>query len=166
MVTKPKVLRRAMRYLLVRTVGTVQYVNVKQVIIAPVKPQTKRLVFLGPTQPAQNQFRVLNVHLARMPILLVPQLATSVATMHTNRNPMLRNAFQCKKGSTNRAPQPKSNVRRVNPVPGATQRAKIAWKEHSKPLQVKPPATTAPADGEIPATARPAATPYHRVRTH
>ena len=96
-----------MRYLLVRTVGTVKYVNVKQVIIAPVNPPTRPRVILGHIQPAQNQFRVLNAHPERMPILLVPQLAKSVKTMHTNPNPMLRNAFQCKKGITNRVQQPK-----------------------------------------------------------
>ena len=80
--------------LLVRTVGTVKCVNVKRGITAPVKPQTKQLVFLGRTQPDQNQFRVLNAHLARMPALLVPQRAKSVILIPTKRNPMLQNAFQ------------------------------------------------------------------------
>ena len=47
----------------------------------------------------------------------------------------------------------------------ATQRAKIAGKERSKALQVKPLATTAPADGAIRAMDRQVATPYHRGRT-
>ena len=47
----------------------------------------------------------------------------------------------------------------------ATQRAKIAGKEHFKAKQVEPLATTAPTDGAIPATDRLAATPYHRGRT-
>jgi hypothetical protein len=111
--TKPKVPRHAMVYPPDRTVGTVKCVNVQQVIIAPAKPPTKRLVILGRMQPVQNQSRVLNVHLERMRPLLALRLAKIVTTMHTNPNPMLRYAFQCKKGSTNRAQQPKSNARRV-----------------------------------------------------
>ena len=91
---KPKVPRHAMVFLLDPTVGTEKYVNVKQAIIAPVKPQTKRLVVLGRMQPVQNQFRVLNVHPARTRPLLVPRLAKIVILIPTNRNPMLRNAFQ------------------------------------------------------------------------
>ena len=105
--TKPKVPRHAMVFLLDPTVGTVKYVNVKQVIIAKVKPPTKPLVILGRTRPVRNQSRVLNAHPERMPTLLVPQLAKIVKTMHTNQNPMLRNAFQCKKVFTNPAQQPK-----------------------------------------------------------
>jgi hypothetical protein len=105
--TKPKVPRHAMRCLLDPTVGTVKYVTVKQVIIAPVNPPTKPLVILGRMQPVQNQFRVLNVHPERMPILFVPQLAKTATTIPTNRNPMRRHAFQCKQGITNRAQQPK-----------------------------------------------------------
>ena len=96
-----------MRYLLVRTVGTVKYVNVKQVIIAPVKPPIKLRVLLVRMQPYQSQFRVLNAHPERMPILLVPHLAKIVALTPTNANPMLRNAFQCKKVSINPGQQPK-----------------------------------------------------------
>ena len=92
--TKPKVPRHAMVFLLDRTVGTVKYVTVKQVIIAPVNPPTKPLVILGRMQPVQNPFHVLNAHPARMPALLVPQLAKIVTIMHTNPIPMLRNAFQ------------------------------------------------------------------------
>jgi len=91
--TKPKVLRHAMLSLPDRTVGTAKCVNVKQVIFTKVKPQTKLFVILGRMQPDQNQYPVLNAHLARMPILLVPLLAKSVVTMHTNRTPMLRNVF-------------------------------------------------------------------------
>jgi hypothetical protein len=100
--TQLKVPRHAMLSLLDRTVGTVKYVNVKQAIIAPVKPPTKRLVILDRMQPVQNQYRVLNVHRALLQHCLVPQLAKIVTMVPTNPNPMLRNAFQCKKGSTNR----------------------------------------------------------------
>ena len=92
--TKPQVPRHAMLSLPDRTVGTANCMNVKQVIFALAKPQIKLFVILGRMQPEQNQFRVLNAHLARMPILLVLQLAKSVATMHTNPDPMLRNAFR------------------------------------------------------------------------
>ena len=91
---KPKVPRHAMVFLLDPTVGTVKYVNVKQVIIAPVKPPTKRLVILGRMQPVQNQFRVLNVRPERMPTLSVPKPAKIAILIPTNRNPMRRNAFQ------------------------------------------------------------------------
>ena len=92
--TLPKDPQHAMRCLLDRTVGMVKYVTVKQVIIAPVNPPTKPLVILGRMQLVQNQFRVLNVHPERMRLLLVPQLATIATLIPTNRNPMLRNAFQ------------------------------------------------------------------------
>ena len=92
--TKPKVPRHAMVFLLDRTVGTVKYVTVKQVIIAPVNPPTKPPVILGRMQPVQNQFHVLNAPPARTRPLLVPQLAKIVILIPTNRNPMLRNAFQ------------------------------------------------------------------------
>ena len=91
--TKPQVPRHAMLSLLDPTVGTVKCVNVKQVTFALAKPQIKLFVILGRMQPDQNQYPVLNAHLARMPILLVPLLAKSVVTMHTNRAPMLRNVF-------------------------------------------------------------------------
>jgi hypothetical protein len=154
-----------MRYLLVRTVGTVKYVNVKQVIIAPVKPQIKLRVLLVRMQPDQNQFRVLNALPERMPTLLVPYLAKIVALIPTNGNPMLRNVLKSKVVITVLVQQPKWSVQPVNPVPVATPHAKIAGKERSKALQVKPLATTAPADGAMTATVRPAATPYHRGRT-
>ena len=98
--------------LLVRTVGTVKYVNVIKGIIAPVKPPIKPLAGLDRMQPDQNQFRVLNAHPECMPTLLVPKFVKIVTVIPTNPNPMLRNAFQCKEGSTNRVQQPKSNARR------------------------------------------------------
>ena len=82
-----------MLYLLDRTVGTVKYVNAKQVIIAPAKPQTKPLVLLVRMQPDQNQFRVLNALPERMPTLLVPYLVKIATVIPINTNPMLQNAF-------------------------------------------------------------------------
>ena len=105
--TKPKVPRHAMRCLLDRTVGTVKYVNVKRVITAPAKPQTKPLARPDPTPPTKDPLHALNAHPERMPTLLVLYLAKIVNVIPTNPNPMLRNAFQCKKGSTNRVPQHK-----------------------------------------------------------
>jgi hypothetical protein len=99
--------------------------NVVQVIFAKVKPPIKPLVILDRMQLDQNQFRVLNVHQEPMPILLVPYLAKNVTLSPTNSNPMLRNAFQCKKDSTNRAQQPKSNARRVKQELVVTKRVKI-----------------------------------------
>ncbi len=72
-----------------RTVGTVKCVNVKQVIFALAKPQIKLFVILGRMQPEQNQFRVLNAHLARMPTLLVPAFVKLVILIPTNPTPKL-----------------------------------------------------------------------------
>ena len=105
--TKPKVLRRAMVFLLVRTVGMVHLKNVILVIFAKVKPPIKPLAHPDSTPPTKNPLLASNVHRASTLGLLAPYLAKSVTTMHTNPGPMLRNAFQCKKGSTNRDQQPK-----------------------------------------------------------
>ena len=158
--------RVATLFLLVFTILMVLLKDVTKDIIAPVKPPIKLRVLLVRMQPYQSQFRVLNAHPESMPTLLLPHLAKIVAVIPTNRNPMLQNAFQCKKVSTNRVQQPKSFVQQVNQDMVATPHATIAWKGRSKALQVKPLATTAPADGGTRATDRPAATPYHRGRTH
>ena len=55
---------------------------------------------------------------------MVPKLAKVVTTMHTNQNPMLRNAFEYKKGFTNRVQQPKSRVRQVKQERIKTQQRK------------------------------------------
>ena len=140
--------------------------NVLQVIFVKVKPPIKPHAYPDLTPPTKDPLHALNAHLGRMPARLAPLIAKLVIRIPTNPTPMLRNAFQCKKGSTNRVQQPKSNARRVNQDVVATQRAKIAGKEHFKAKQVKPLATTAQADGAIPATDRPAATPCHQGRTH
>ena len=113
----------------------------------------------------KDLFHASPARLACMPTLLVPSLAKIVTTMLTNPNPMLRNAFQSKKGSTNRVPQPKLSVQRVNQGVAATQRVKIARQERSKARPATPPVTLAPADGAIRATDPLVATPYHRGRT-
>jgi hypothetical protein len=94
LVTEPKVLLRAMVFLLVRTVGTIKFVNVKLVIFAPEKPQTKPLVNLDRTQPKQVPSHALSVHPVRTLLcpVLVPVII--VVTMNINENPMLPNAFQ------------------------------------------------------------------------
>ena len=101
--------------------------NVIQDIFAKAKPPIKPLAYLDPTPRKKDPLRALNVHLGRMPTSLGPYLVKNVTTMRTNLNPMLRNAFQCKKVSTNPVQQTKLFVQRVNPVPVVTQRAKIAW---------------------------------------
>jgi hypothetical protein len=125
LVTKPKVLRHAMVFLLVRTVGMAHFEHVILVIFAKVKPPIKPLAFLGPTPTKKDPLRALNVHQARMQHCLVPYLAKIATLIPTNPNPMLRNAFQCKKGSTNRVQQPKLNARRVKRAMVATQCVKI-----------------------------------------
>ena len=84
-----------------------------QVIFAKVKPPIKLLARPDPTPPTKDPLHALNAHPERMPTLLVPKLVKIVTVIPTNPNPMLRNAFQCKKDSTNPVQQPKSNARRV-----------------------------------------------------
>ena len=96
-----------------------------KVIIALVKPPIKPLAYRDLTPPKQGPLPALNAHPERMPILLVPKFAKIVPTIPTNRNPTLQDAFQCKKGSTNRVQQPKSNAQRVKQDLVATQHAKI-----------------------------------------
>ena len=93
LVTQLKVLRHAMQSLLDLTVGTVKFVNVKQVIIALVKLPIKLLVFLGRTPPKQDRLYALNVHPAHLPTQLAPLIVKTAMMIPTSRNPMLRNAF-------------------------------------------------------------------------
>ncbi len=93
LVTKPKVPRHAMRCLLVRTIGTVHFENVIPVIFAKAKPPIKPLAHPDPTPPTKDPLPALNARPERMPTLLVPKLVNIAKTMHTNRNPMLRNVF-------------------------------------------------------------------------
>ena len=79
----------------------------------------------GPMPLTKDPLHALNAHPARVPTLLVTKIAKIVTTIHTNRNSMLQNAFQCKKGSTNRVQQPKLNARWVKQEAVAMQRAKI-----------------------------------------
>ena len=157
--------QHVMRYLQVRTVGTVHFENVFPVISAKVKPPIKPLAHLDSTPPKQDPLHALNVRPERTPTLSVPKPAKIATLIPTSRHPMRRNAFQCKQGITNPVQLPKSNARRANQEAVATQRVKIAWKEPFKARPVKPPATTAPVDGAILATDRPVATPYHRGRS-
>ena len=91
------------------------------------------------TQQVRDQLHALIVHPERMPILLVPLIAKIVTTMHTSPTPMLRNAFQCKKGSINRVQQPKLNARRVKQDVVVTKRVKIValdgFKNHQATLR-------------------------------
>ena len=105
--TKPKVPRHAMRCLLDPTGGTVHFEHVNPVISVKVKPQIKQLARPDPTPPTKEPLHALNAHPECMPTLLKPKLVKFVTVIPTNPNPMLRNAFQCKKGSTNPVQQPK-----------------------------------------------------------
>ena len=92
--TQLKVPRHAMLSLLDLTVGTVKCVNVKRDITAPVKPPIKPLAHPDPTPPTKDPLHALNVHLERMPTCLAPLIVKTAILIPTNRNPMLRNAFQ------------------------------------------------------------------------
>ena len=97
----------------------------RKVIIALVKPPIKLLAHLDFTPPKKDPLPALNAHPERMPIRFVPQLAKIVTAMHSNRDSMLRHAFQCKQGITNRAQQPKSSAQRVKQELVVTKRVKI-----------------------------------------
>jgi len=99
--------------------------NVLQVIFVKVKPPIKLRAHPDPTPPTKDPLYALNVHLERMPTCLAPLIAKLVILIPTNTNPMLRNAFQCKKGTTNRVQQPKSNARRVKRAVVVVQPAMI-----------------------------------------
>ena len=117
--------------------------HVKKGIFVKVQPPIKPLAHPDSTPPNQDPLRALNAHPERMPILFVPKFAMFVPKIPTNRNPMLRNAFQCKKGSTNRVPQPKSNVRRVKLEVVATQHVKIVTLGYTKTCPATPRALNA-----------------------
>jgi hypothetical protein len=99
--------------------------NVIQDIFAKAKPPIKPLAHPDPTQPKKDPLHALNARPEHMPTLLVPYLVKIVTTMHTNQNPMRRNAFQCKKDSTNWVQQPKLNARRVKLEMVVTKRVNI-----------------------------------------
>ena len=120
--------------------------HVTRVIFAKVKPPIKPLVYPDPTPTKKDPLRALNVHLGRMPTSLGPYLVKNVTTMRTNLNPMLRNAFQCKKVSTNRAQQPKSNVQRVKQELVAMQHAILVRLVGFKNYQAIPRAVNVPLD--------------------
>ena len=105
--TKPKVPQHAMPCLLVPTVGITHFNHVTRVIFAKVKPPIKPLARPDPTPPTKDPLHALNAHQERMPTLLVPHLAKVVTVIPINPNPMQRNAFECKKVSTNPVQQPK-----------------------------------------------------------
>jgi hypothetical protein len=63
--------------------------------------------------------------------------------MRTNQNPMLRNVFRCKKGTTNPVQQPKSNVQQAKQEVAATQRVKTVWKDSFKMHRATPRAANA-----------------------
>jgi hypothetical protein len=102
-----KVLRRAMLSHLGHIFGTKKFENANQDIIVLAKHSMKPLAHLDPTPPTKDPLDALNAHPVPLPTRLVPKLVKIVTLIPTNPNPMRRNAFQCKKGSTNPVPQHK-----------------------------------------------------------
>jgi hypothetical protein len=111
--TTQKVQQRATLFLPVPIIGTKKFVNAIPVIFVKVKPRIKQVVGPVSTPPTKDPLHALNAPLERMLILSVPYLVKIAMPMHTNRDSMLRNAFQSKKGFTNRVQQPKSRVQQV-----------------------------------------------------
>ena len=130
--------QRVLLYLLVPT-GMVLYENVIQVIIVKVKQQTKSNVNQDHMLPEEDPLRALNARPVPIPTRLVPFRVKIVTLVPTNRNPMLRTVFQCKKGFTNRVQQPRSNVQRVKQEEVVIQVVKNATKEDFKPWRGTPP---------------------------
>jgi hypothetical protein len=110
--------------------------------------------------PLLNVWIVIQERTLLLPALL---LVIRVATMNTNRNPMLRSAYLCKKGTTGPVQQPKSNARRVKQDVVATLHVKIVKLDRIKVYPATPRATNAPLDGRL-KTAVPNAPPAARAR--
>ena len=91
----------------------------------------------------------LNAHLERMLNLLVPSRVKIVTLVPTNRNPILRNAFQCKKDTTGPVQQPKSNVQRVKQETVVVQLVKNATEEDFKPWRETQHVSIVPVGGVI-----------------
>jgi hypothetical protein len=142
--TTQTVQQRATLSLPVHIIGTKKFVNAIPVIFVKVKPPIKQVVNLDPTPPKQDPLHALNAPLERMPTLSVPYLVMIAVPMHTNRDSMLRHAFQSKKGTTSRDQQPKSNAQLGKQEVGATQRARTAWKDSFKMHRATPRALNAP----------------------
>jgi hypothetical protein len=81
--------------------------NVIPVIFVRVPPPIKPLAHPDPMPPKKDPLHASNVHLGHMLTCLAPLIVKSAMVIPTNQNPMLRNAFQCKKVSTNPVQQPK-----------------------------------------------------------
>ena len=78
--------------------------------------------------------------------LLVPSRVKTVTLVPTNRNPILRNAFLCKKDTTGPVQQPKSNVQRVKQETVVIQLVKNATEEDFKPWRETPHVCIVPVD--------------------
>ena len=159
--------QRVLLYLLVLT-GMVLYENVIQVIIVKVKQQTKSNVNQDHMLPEEDPLRVLNARPVPILTRLVPFRVKIVTLVPTNRNPMLRDVFQCKKDSIVQDQQPKWNVQRVKEemvVVHVAQHAKNAIKEDFKRWREKPYVSIVPADGILQPVGRLDASQYHRGRT-
>ena len=123
--------QRVLLYLLVPT-GMVLYENVIQVIIVKVKQQTKSNVNQDHMLPEEDPLRALNARPVPIPTRLVPFRVKIVTLVPTNRNPMLRDVFQCKKDSIVQDQQPKWNVQQVKEETVVVKLVKNATKEDFK----------------------------------
>jgi hypothetical protein len=96
------------------------------------------IVLLDPTPPTKDPLHALNAHPVPTPTRLAPSRVKTVTRVPTNRNPILRNAFQCKKDTTGPVQQPKSNAQRVKQETVVIQLVKNATKEDFKTWQETP----------------------------
>ena len=105
--TPQQVLRHAMVFLPDPTVGMVEYENVKQVIIVMVRQPIKQNVYPDRMLQKWDPFHALNVRQERMQDRLAWIVVTSVAKIHINQTPIVPNAFQFRKVTTNQAQRQK-----------------------------------------------------------
>ena len=118
---KSKVPPRALPFLPDHIFGMNKFENANPDLFVLVKRSIKLHAHPGRTPKKQGRYHASNVHRVRMQLLVVPQNATSATTMNTNPTRMLPNAFQFKKGITDRVRQLKFNAQQVKQEVAATQ---------------------------------------------
>jgi len=99
---------------------------------------------------------ITKVNLFKLPVcrvcqeLMLHRMAQSRAFIavkaNINQNPMLRNAFKCKKGIINRDPQPKSNAQRVKRVVVVVPLVRVVKSGGFKIYRAIPRVVNAPLD--------------------
>jgi hypothetical protein len=120
-------LRHAMLYLRVPTVGTVQFVNVKQVIFAPVKPLIKPLAYRDSTPPKKDLLHASNAPQASTRNRKAQAIANHAEGQHFKMNPTPAAVFQYDLDTTAQGPPQKSFVQLANRAKVALPNAKVAW---------------------------------------